>query len=823
MQDWIFLQPGTLVLKVQINTMAEEPQEGFLAGSSANDRLQSLTQDISPETAQHAKKLVMALKNASEEDYNALLELLSKSKESDVEEKPSVETEGKAPVAGGNLVDCDNSFVHSRHTPEVSDDDFNAEDHHENGAGNLNSDINGQEGSKKDQCSETGKLENQVRATNENYSDLLNRSVSDDYKLPGLSDEAENLADRLPTTGENLSGDVHGHVSSSEDEKLPELLSGKAEDICSEIEDGNDKERFVDLHTGIDTSGDSKLTDLDNKSYSVLSLETPSQGDSLTNLLPGSTETEKRYPKAVDYGSSSDDEQMAMSSSHSEVTSTESELSDVVAPSDSAHPEELLHNDIRNIEDKSSSSVTVAKDDGIAVIDDDALDVEATEEVVVKSVQALERMSSVLSTGTQTSSEPEEHLQQDPLAKDQVINTLGGLSNEGLDSILGIKDKESSKLPFYYQPQIVMHEEQPILVLQPVLSSSSSPSNNGDTPGMENGAVKATVPIILPLTSPDIDMATKDAILKQINGDSAVTSSSSGQSDSKSVMLPRYSNAVPSSLNAAHLTEHSNDRGARSAAQASPDIKSTHATDESSEGSKFGKNEGLPEWVPPSELDKALSAATEGIPASAAEHTPTTLTFPRVSLPSTNPFAKDLAAQEHGHSEVIGNDLSSLGLDKTLQQSLFGPPTSSSVSSGARPKQVKANQEPGLVGNATNPFAPDLTPKKRGKRQEQTVTEHSNEVVVTAEVHPSVSQSAEINRPPHRTHRRRISSESMVTLIETTYADTPASSAELTPAAIDEPHKIIPAQEDPKPQLGSKETQADRVKPKLKVVSSDYL
>ena len=58
------------------------------------------------------------------------------------------------------------------------------------------------------------------------------------FKLPELSLEHGRLADQLDTVGKNSYGDVHGDASSSDSEELPELLSNKAEDTCSEIEDG---------------------------------------------------------------------------------------------------------------------------------------------------------------------------------------------------------------------------------------------------------------------------------------------------------------------------------------------------------------------------------------------------------------------------------------------------------------------------------------------------------------------------------------------------------------------------------------------------------
>ena len=769
--------------------MAEETPERVPSGANAYGMLQSLTQGISLETTEHAKELVMAARGTSEEEDKALSEKLSKSNKPDADEKPSVETEGKvAKVAGSNHVKCNENIEQSQCTPKMSENCIQGKDVIESGAekNNFDTNSNGQVDLESGFSAETGQLPKHFKTTDNNCFD---RSVNNE-----LSDGAEKLPDELPATWANS-----GNVSASEDEKLPELLSMKAEDTCSEIEDGEGRESFGDLYTGMDASGESK---------SMEEMPGAFPGNSCTNLLSG-TGTEKCYPpgKVVDYESSSEDDQMAPSSSHSEVTSSASELSDVVVPSETS--------DVRNNEelDNGSMSMTGTRVDDIT--DDNALNAEASQEPEEKKTQVLERMSSVLSTGTQTSSEPDENAQQDQLAKDQILNTW---NFEGLSSILTMKDNGSLKLPFYYQPQIVVHEQLPVLVLEPVRLSMSLPSSNGDIPVVGEGTVKATVPIILPLASLDIDKATKDAVLEQIlDGDASEMSSTTSQGYSKYSLFQNEPSDVPQSLNTTQLCGF-NDRGGETKSVGT-DMPVRLAEEEKHlEGSK---TDGLREWVPPAELDKAFSAAAEGAVTSSAEPTATTLTFPRVSLPSTNPFARDLAAQQNGHSEVKVDDLSSLGLDKTMQQSLFGPPTSSNLSPGARPKQIKVNQEPASGDNTTNPFIPDLPPKKRGRRQDQNINEHSTEVIVTADVH-----SSEVNRPLHRSPRRRLSSGSMVTLIETTYADTPPSSAELAPApaAGGEPNEITQFKEDPKPPLrppvGSKETQSNiKMKGNLEVVS----
>ena len=102
-------------------------------------------------------------------------------------------------------------------------------------------------------------------------------------------------------------------------------------------------------------------------------------------------------------------------------------------------------------------------------------------------------------------------------------------------------------------------------------------------------------------------------------------------------------------------------------------------------------------------------------------------------------------------------------------------------------------------------------------------------------MHTSVGQPAEINGAPRKSHRHRLSSESMVTLIETSYADNSPSCVESL--GVDEPPRTARSDvQDPQPQpernearqdsekpkqlqQGSKETSQDTKKPNMKVVS----
>lgn len=866
--------------------------------SNASDILKSLTQGVNPEMAESAKKLVIAMKNASEEEYNALLKMLSNSNTPDADEKPSVKDEGNVVLPGDAQLDGKQPEVfvknevkgedHEESTSENLENDLNELENGENGFNsgseklpdNISSTSNGFASKAPEVSSKCDKSDDELLSMGENSGvDQLevinNKSLNKETRLPELSDEAKKQADKFPSTGEksadtqfegtndnsdsvsnllklsleaenlpklestmdkcfpdsqfeatesnsfcdtegfklpelslehgrladqldtvgkNSYGDEHGDASSSDSEELPELLSNKAEDTCSEIEDGENNELSGTSIAHIDAS---------HRNRSIEDLTPSMQANSRTNLLSGTTETEKDYSKRSSYELSSDDDHVTSSSSNLELTSTGSELSDEVAPSDTIHSRRL-DIDGKNPDDNEIRDVN-------AVNGDDPVHKEGRKEPATEDVHVIERLSPILSTGTQTSTEPEKHLHKEHLANEPICDISGGgFDHEGLDSILGLKDKGSSKLPFYYQPQVVMHEQKSVLVLQPVSLSSLLPGkNNVDVSGVENDGVKARVPIILPLTSPDFDEATKDAILKQINEESEKNKIDD------SLMLG-YSGEVSSLSTISTCGKNSEEASSSSVRQDITKVNGKPVADKSSKVSI----EGLPEWVPSCELDRAFSAVTEQDTSSTTVETSAPLTFPTVSLPSTNPFAKDLAALHTGHSDGKVEDLSNLGLDKSLPQPLFGPPTPSSVASGARPKQMKVFQEAGHVGTATNPFNRDLTPKKRGKRQQQGVTDHSTAVVVSAEVHPSVSQSGvELNRPLPRSPRSRLSSESMVTVIETTYADTPASSAEMLSLPNDEPNKIEVVPVNHNTQLESKETLPETTKPKLRVVS----
>lgn len=790
--------------------MEIEEQDGAPKSSDGDDEMKSLTQNLSPETAQHALKLKMAMKNVSEDELKAILDLLSNKPKvvAESDEKPSVETEDSTALGDGNVVGCNS---HGSHEPllHVSDNDEEAGDCKGNNATkDLSIDIKEQEEVKNNYIADEKPLHQPDAAsdTSGNHFDSEDKSVIspvEDETLCELSDEADELADQLSAANENSTGFLEESASSSEDEKLPELLPNKAEDISSGMEYVDDEDPLERLSDGVEIKGTSFVE------------EKPSvQQVSLSSSVPQTTETNgmERNNQNIDEGesSSSDDDQIVSSSSHSVVTSSESDLSEAAVPSDSvAVQSEGMCDDVRNTQVVPSTLLMpVSKDDDIAVIEDEASLAEAGEQRQSVAVPVLERLSSLSSTGTQTSCE---NLH---LLKDQTLNAFEGLENQNLGHILSGNDKGSSKLPFYYQPQIVMHEDKPILVLQPVPSSMPSTSNKDNIAGVENGAVKASVPIILPLASPAIDKATKDAIFQQINGAGTLPFNKDDADEDESEISPHDV-----------LQQNGMDGNVQlgTAGHGKAINESIPLAEEAVEASQSGNIESLPEWVPASELDKAFSAAAKETTASVKDQTPVTLTFPRVSLPSTNPFAKDLAAQEYGYSENNADSLSSLNPEQMPQYSVFGPPTSPSLSQGARPKEVKAYQHPGHVGSATNPFAPDLTPKKKGRRQEQKPAD-STEVVIAAEVHTSAEQPTEVNRAQHQSHRRRLSSGSMVTLIETSNIDASVSSFESL--GVDEPRKIVDppriAQEEvQKPQLQqeSKETSQSTEKPKIRVVS----
>ena len=779
----------------------------------AEDEMKSLTQTLPPETAQHVLRLKIAMKNVSEDEHNAVLKMLS-NKPLDSEEKSRVEPEGSATLDSANV---DGHNGHGSHEVLlVSGNDVEVGDCEEKIADkDLSVDATGQEERKNGYDAVETPLD-QACVTSDTSNDPFDSvdesavTPNEDQKLHELSNEAEEVGDDLSNTNENSADCLEESASSSEDEEIPELLSKKADDVSSGMEFIDDEGLVERLSDRVEINGTSLVE------------ETPYlQQPPLSNSVPQSLKTEiiEKNDLKIDEGesSSSDDDQLVSSpaSSHSVVTSSESDLSEAAVPNDSFQvvQSDEINDDIRNEEMAPVTfPINSSKDDGIAVIEDGVSHLEATNEPESVTVPVLERTLSISSTGTQTSCE---NLY---LAKDQSFNTFE-FDYGNLDSILNGNEKGSSKLPFYYQPKIVMHGEKPILVLQPVSSTTPSSDNNDRVAGVENGAVKASVPIMLPLTSPVIDKATKDAIFQQINGTTA-SPSEEEEGDEECYTKNSSSESSSSGVSPSVIAPVSQQNGTdgdtelKATGHDKPVYKSIPVAEKCFETSESEETENLPEWVPASELDKAFSAAAKETLESTKEQTPVTLTFPVVSLPSTNPFAKDLAAQEYGCSDVSEDSLLNFGPEQMQHSSLFGPPSSPSLSQGARPKTY---QDSGRVGSATNPFVPDLTPKKQGRRREQNPAD-ATEVVISAEVHPSVGHPTEIHSTQPKSHRHRMSSESMVTLIETSYADTFLTSFESL--GVNEPQKIAQVEvQTPQPRQERKETSQATEKPKLRVVS----
>ena len=779
----------------------------------AEDEIKSLTQTLPPEAAQHVLQLKIAMKNASEDEHNALLKVLS-NKPLDSEEKSGVEPEGSATLDSTNV---DGHSGHGSHEVLfVSDNDEEVGDCEENSADkDLSVDATEQEERKNGYDADETPLD-QACVTSDTSNDPFDSvdkiaiTPNEHQKLHELFNEAEEVKDDLNNANENSADFLQESASSSEDEEIPELLSKKADDVSSGMEFIDDEGLVERLSDRVEINGTS------------LAEETPYlQQAPLSNSVPQSLETEiiEKNDQKIDEGESlsSDDDQVVSSSAslHSVVTSSESDLSEAAVPNDSFQvvQSDGINDDIRN-EEKAPVTFPInsSKDDGIAVIEDGVSHLEAKNEPESVTVPVLERTLSISSTGTQTSCE---NLY---LAKDQSFNTFE-FEYGNLDSILNGNEKGSSKLPFYYQPKIVMHGEKPILVLQPVSSTTPSSDNNDDVAGVENGAVKASVPIILPLTSPVIDKATKDAIFQQINGTTA-SPSEEEEGDEECYTKNASSESSSSGVSPSVIAPMSQQNGTdgdtelKATGHDKPIYKSIPVAEKCFETNEGEETENLPEWVPASELDKAFSAAAKETLESTKEQTPVTLTFPVVSLPSTNPFAKDLAAQEYGCSDVNESSLLNFGPEQMQHSSLFGPPSSPSLSQGARPKTY---QDPGRVGSATNPFVPDLTPKKQGRRREQNPADAS-EVVISAEVHSSVGHPTEIDSTLPKSRRHRMSSESMVTLIETSYADTSLTSFDSL--GVNEPQKTAQVEvQMPQPQQASKKTSQATEKPKLRVVS----
>ncbi|XP_022781852.1 uncharacterized protein LOC111322898 [Stylophora pistillata] len=837
--------------------------DGRSEHSDTSDVIKSLSQNFSPEALQSALKLAMAMKNAPQEEYDSLMRLISQPNEApDSEEKPSVEAadgcendnsleklqhlpelsdqveknnierdhvvsnglgEGKdSHIADENAASGNNSYEieggsvftskDDDRFSEVSDEEDKIKDQFRSEAdGNIddcvttvavddvNAAVDGKEDSKNDFVTDEKSAHQLDDTTSDNSVcsvDISNVTPIGEKKLSEFPYKDESLANTLSTTGVNSVSSFPEYANSSEDEKLPELLQGKAEDCFSEIEDVDGKEavRVVSVESETNKASVEEGTP---SMYHVSSVPQSLATDVL----------ESDESKVDDADSSSSDEDEMASSSHSVVTSSESDLSEAVTPSESfAEQSEKLKGNVRQLAEGTQLSLlmTGSKDDDVAVIDDEMVPEDVCKEHSYVTAPVLERLSSLSSTGTQTS------LENLSLVKDQVLSTHGNL-----DSILGGKECHASKLPFYYQPQIVVHEEKPVLVLQPLPSAASLSNGNAGVPGLEKGAFNASLPIILPLASPSIDEKTKEALFQRMNQTGTFLADQGDVEEAGTKEKNHLSGVLSTEISSVSQLngEHSNK------------IPAAEKYGEHKDG---GKTEGLPEWVASSELDKAFTAAAEEMPPTTEQEKPAILASPRVSFPSTNPFAKDLVVQQSGHHDVEAESPLNPSRGEAPLYSLFGPPSSPTVLQGARPKEFRAYQDPGIGGSGTNPFTPDPPKSTRQRRRHEQKLPSSTEVVVAAEVHSSVGHLGGINGSP----RRRLSSESMVTLIETSYPDTSAGCAE--PLGINEttnatknPHPQQERNENghgmPKPQKTlqkSGEIHLDTKKPEAKVPGS---
>lgn len=858
--------------------------DGTSENSDTSDVIKSLSQKFSPEALQSALKLAVAMKNASQEECDSVMRSTSQANEAlDSEEKPSLEVdrcdndngleklqqlselldqvdevrkveednsergsvvinglgEGKDNhIADENAATDDNSYEtegrrvfttkDDQRFSEVADEKDKIEDQirfEDDGnigdcvtavaIDDVNALLDGEEDCKND-CVTNENSAHQLRETTSNSCvNSVDKSIVTPIgeQMSEFPYNDERFAITSSTAHENSESSSTGCASSSEDEELPELLQGKAEDSFSEIEDVDGKEPVGVVSVESETTEASVL----EGTLSMYHASSVPQSEAV--------EYDKSKEDYAESSSSSDEDEM-VSSTHSVVASSESDLSEAVVPSGSlANQSEKLKGNAKQLVEETQPSLLMTgfKDDEVAVKDDEMIPEDVSKEPPYVTAPVLERMSSLSSTGTQTS------LENLSLVKDPILSAHGNL-----DSILNGKEHHTSKLPFYYQPQIVMHEEKPVLVLQPVPSSTSSSNGNASVPGLESSAFNASLPIILPLASPSIDKKTKEALFQRMSqaGTFLVDKDDveEGDAHEKNFLSGLLSRAISiiSQPNGKESGEHLLD----SKGHDKPTIK-IPAAEKYSEHQDGGKSEGLPEWVASSELDKAFSAAAERMSPTTEQQSPTILASPSVSFPSTNPFAKDLVVQKSGHHDVEADSSLNPGMGEPPLYSLFGPPSSPTVLQGARPKEFRAYQDPGIGDSGTNPFTPDPPKSTKQRRRHEQKSPSSAEVVVAAEVHSSEGHPGEINGVSHRSPRRRLSSESMVTLIETSYPDTSADYVE--PPGIDETSRatknpqlqqernenshVIQKPQKTLQESGEIHSDTKKVKPKTKVVS----
>ena len=476
------------------------------------------------------------------------------------------------------------------------------------------------------------------------------------------------------------------------------------------------------------------------------------------------------------------DDEISLSSTTStptsEVTSSEPELSDPASESVTSQNCQSQAEDVMVMEKKRSENNFTNNH-----LEDEEPVAQTAQES--KKTELEEKKVLFSSTGTQTFSNPEEELQGSHPEKEQSVDALISLE-QGRVSSAGTEGKEVSQFPLFYKPELFMHGKQPILLLKPVLGASLNAmsmefENQKNIPVADDNQVKGILPIILPFASPSIDKATRESIFHQLKIGSTASGTELNTRDeagfrkvslSPIQKLPMSDLADSSPLISKDDTP-SDNKGGMTDKPAEQDESSSAV--ESLESS-VEVVEDLPEWIPASELEKAFSAAEQEIALSGSDLSSISLdqpvTFPTMTLPSTNPFAQDLAVRDQEQAARTFASKKDTAPDISDHCSLFKPLCSPKLSPGARPKENRT--EPGNnTGNpfhpGTNPFAPDLTPKKQGRRLEQ-VPVLATEVVVSPDIH------AETTKEPYMSHRRQLSDTSMVTLIETPTANLVLSS-----------------------------------------------
>jgi hypothetical protein len=278
-------------------------------------------------------------------------------------------------------------------------------------------------------------------------------------------------------------------------------------------------------------------------------------------------------------------------------------------------------------------------------------------------------------------------------------------------------------LPLYYQPHILMQDQLPVLVLRPVLAQNSSSSPQVSSIESDfKGLNLEGMPLVFPLGSRNGEMG--ESVGPQVH-----LKDVSSASDAESTDPRRKNDKIGSQSIGAELIS----------GYASSVTESEMDEAPMSKPSRAGRKQNDFTRSPPSHRMPTGSAKENSVGRS--------LTKPYDwEFPPTNPFDDD-----------YDNDLSTSLSDSKGSNSTVPTTTSLYNKQGARSKTT----------NKTNPFAPEIPPRSDIDLSRNDFSSIPKSMLAGKE--PPYQYSAnQLDQEGviTRTHRRRLSSESMITLIE---------------------------------------------------------